>query len=72
MERGLGKMNPLLTLWILVLSVSILLGGVFYLADHYAHIIGNFWVLLSVCLTAYCLYYLIRWIRQKKKRGLDQ
>ncbi len=63
-------MNPLLKLWILVLTVSVLLAGVFYMADHYPHIIGNFYFLLSVLIFFYCLYLFTNWITQRKKKNV--
>lgn len=64
-------MHPLFKLWIMVLLLSVLLGVVFYMADHYAHIIGDFWVLFSICMTCYCLYYLTDWIRKRKNKKLS-
>ncbi len=64
-------MNPLLTLWLLVLGMSVLLGGVFYLADHHLETVGNLWFLLSVFFGSYGLYILINWIIQRRKRKLD-
>lgn len=61
-------MHPLLLLWILVLAVSVLLGAVFYLADHYAHIIGNFYVLLSIAFIGYGLYHFFDWISKRKSQ----
>lgn len=63
-------MHPLLILWILVLAVSTLLGGVFYLADHYAHIIGNFYVLLSIILCGYGIYSFFSWMNKRKNQKI--
>jgi len=64
-------MNPLFKLWLLVLTVSVTLAGVFYLVDHYPHIIGNFYFLLSVFLIVYVLYCVINWISTKKSKPHD-
>lgn len=62
-------MNPLLQLWIFVLTISVLLAGVFYMVDHYPYIIGNFYFLLSVFLVSYGLYLFINWRNAKKKKA---
>ncbi|MEK7286154.1 MAG: hypothetical protein AAB035_02515 [Nitrospirota bacterium] len=62
-------MNPLLTLWLMVLTICSVLAGVFYMADHHPDIIGNFWFLLSVFLIGYGLYILINWISTKKNKS---
>ena len=40
----------------MVLVVSVLLAGVFYMADHYSHIIGNFYFLCAVLIVGYAIY----------------
>jgi len=62
-------MNPLLTLWLLVLGSAVALSVIFYLAENYAHIVGNFYVLLGLLLGGYLLYGLIGWIM---RRGDDK
>jgi len=59
-------MNPLLSLWLFVVVICTVLGGVFYLADNYPHIIGNFYFLLSVFLISYGIYLFINWRKAKK------
>ncbi len=58
-------MNPLLTLWLLVLGSAVALSGIFYLAENYAHIFGNFWVLLGILLSGYLISGLVDWIRRR-------
>ena len=63
-------MNPLLTLWFLVAATAVVLAVVFYLAENYPYIIGNFYVLLGILIGAYCLYGLIlRFSRKKDKKN---
>ncbi len=67
-------MNPLLTLWLLVVASAIVLAGIFYLAENYSHIVGNFYVLLGFFIGAYILYALLSWIfrrRSKKTRHIQ-
>jgi len=58
-------MHPLLTLWLLVLVSALLLSGVFYLAEHYAHIAGNFYVLIGLLIGGYVLYSLVCWVTRR-------
>jgi len=58
-------MNPLFTLWFLVLGSAVALSVIFYLAENYTHIIGNFYVLLGVLLGGYLLYGLVGWIMRR-------
>lgn len=62
-------MNPLLTLWLLVLGSTILLSGVFYLAENYSHIIGNFYFLTGAFFGSYILYFLINWIIKRNRKN---
>jgi uncharacterized membrane-anchored protein len=61
-------MNPLLTLWLLVLGSTILLSGVFYLAENYSHIIGNFYFLAGAFFGSYILYIVINWLIRKSRK----
>lgn len=61
-------MNPLLTLWLLVLSVTILLSVIFYMAENYSHIIGNFYFLIGAFFGSYFLYILVTWLIQKNRK----
>jgi len=58
-------MNPLLNLWLLVLGSAVALSVIFYLAENYAHIIGNFYVLLGLLIGGYLLYGLVGWITRR-------
>jgi len=62
-------MNPLLTLWLFVLGSTILLSGVFYLAENYSHIIGNFYFLTGAFLGSYLLYTIINWIIKRNRKN---
>ncbi len=62
-------MNPLLTLWLLVLGSTILLSGVFYLAENYSHIIGNFYFLAGAFFGSYILYVLINWVIKRNRKN---
>jgi hypothetical protein len=63
-------MNPLLTLWLLVAGSAVILAIVFYLAENYSHIIGNFWVLLGIFIGIYFLNGLFTWVSKKlSKKG---
>ncbi len=61
-------MHPLLTLWLLVLVISVLLSGVFYMAENYSHIIGNFYVLIGVFFGLYVFYVFISWLADRRRR----
>ncbi|MFY9270214.1 MAG: hypothetical protein WAO55_10770 [Candidatus Manganitrophaceae bacterium] len=65
-------MNPLAVLWILVFSSTIILSTVFYLAEHYSHIVGNAYFLIGAFFGSYGLYILVTWMvkrKQKKQAG---
>jgi hypothetical protein len=62
-------MNPLLTLWLFVLGSTILLSGVFYMAENYSHIIGNFYFLAGAFFGSYLLYTLINWLIKKNRKN---
>jgi len=62
-------MNPLFKLWILVLCSAVALSVIFYLAENYAHIIGNFYVLLGLLLGGYLLYGLFDWVTVRRGQG---
>ena len=66
-------MKPLITLWFFVLGSTILLSGFFYLAENYAHVIGNFYFLSGVALGLYFIMIFMKWMAHKnKKKGLNQ
>lgn len=66
-------MHPLLTLWLLVLVSAVLLSGVFYMAENYSHIIGNFYVLIGVFFALYALYFFISWLADRhRKKSADK
>lgn len=58
-------MNPLFTLWLLVLGSAVALSIVFYLAENYPHIVGNFYVLLGLFIGGYLLWSLVGWIARR-------
>ncbi len=64
-------MNPLLTLWLLVAGSAVILAVVFYLAENYSHIIGNFWVLLGIFIGIYALSALFTWVSKKFSKKDD-
>jgi len=55
-------MNPLITLWLLVAGSALLLSGVFFMAENYPDVIGNFYFLVGVLGGGYILYNLVHWI----------
>ena len=61
-------MNPLLSLWLLVLSITVILSGVFYLAENYSHIIGNFYFLTGAFFGSYGLYVLVNWLIKRNRK----
>ncbi|MCG3115684.1 MAG: hypothetical protein LLH30_08410 [Candidatus Manganitrophus sp. SA1] len=61
-------MNPLLTLWLLVLSSTIILSGIFFLAENYSHIIGNFYFLTGAFFGSYALYILVQWLVRRNRK----
>lgn len=61
-------MNPLLTLWLFVLSSTIILSGIFYLAENYAHIVGNFYFLTGAFFGSYGLYVFVTWLMKRNKK----
>lgn len=65
-------MNPLLTLWLLVLGISVILSGVFYLAENYSHIIGNFYFLIGAFFGSYFIYLGINWWVKSRKKTADK
>lgn len=60
-------MNPLMTLWLIVFGATVILSGFFYLAENYAHIIGNFYVILGVLVGGYALFSIVRRILKKNR-----
>ncbi len=58
-------MNPLLVLWLLVFGSAVVLSAVFFLAENYTHIFGNFWVLLGILLGGYGVAALIGWMLKR-------
>ena len=61
-------MNPLLTLWLMILSLSIILSGVFWLAENHSDIFGNFYFLTGTFFGGYGLYFLITWLRKRNRK----
>lgn len=61
-------MNPLLGLWLLVLSLSIILSIVFWLAENHSDIFGNFYVLTGAFFGLYGLYILINWLVKRNRK----
>ncbi|MFQ5780524.1 MAG: hypothetical protein ACE5J1_02565 [Nitrospiria bacterium] len=61
-------MHPLLTLWLMVFASTVVLAGVFYLAENYSHIIGNFYFLAGAFFGSYVLYLVIGWLIHRKKK----
>lgn len=61
-------MNPLITLWLIVLGSTVLLSGFFYMAENYSHIIGNFYFLTGVVFGSYILYVVVNWVLHKNKK----
>ncbi|MFQ5598743.1 MAG: hypothetical protein ACE5GK_11925 [Nitrospiria bacterium] len=63
-------MNPLVTLWLIVLGSTIVLSGFFYLAENYAHIIGNFYFILGAFIGSYILYIVVNmYLHRNRKKG---
>ncbi|HLG21921.1 MAG TPA: hypothetical protein VI382_03840 [Candidatus Manganitrophaceae bacterium] len=62
-------MNPLLSLWLLVFSSALILSGIFYLAENYSHIIGNFYFLAGAFFGSYGLYLFISWVMRRNRKG---
>lgn len=64
-------MNPLISLWLLVLGSTIALSGFFYLAENYSHIIGNFYFITGAGFGSYFIYILIsRLINRSRKKNV--
>ncbi len=61
-------MRPLINLWLMVLASTIVLSGVFYLAENYAHIIGNFYFLMGVGLGVYAILIFSKWLSHKNRK----
>jgi len=61
-------MKPLITLWLLVLGSTVALSGFFYLAENYAHIIGNFYFLTGAFFGAYFLYVVISRLMNRNRK----
>jgi len=61
-------MHPLLALWLIVFGSTVILSGVFYLAENYSHIFGNFYFITGVSFGSYFLYLLISWLVHRKKK----
>ncbi|MBI3802833.1 MAG: hypothetical protein HY282_03635 [Nitrospirae bacterium] len=61
-------MNPLLILWLLVLSITLILSVIFYMAENYSHIIGNFYFLIGAFFGSYFLYMFVNWLIKKKRK----
>ncbi len=65
-------MNPLISLWLLVLGSTLALSGFFYLAENYAHIIGNFYFLIGAVFGSYIIFILVkRLLNRNTKKGID-
>jgi hypothetical protein len=62
------EMNPLMVLWLLVFGSAVILSAVFFLAENYAHIFGNFWVLLGILLGGYALVASIGWMVERIRK----
>lgn len=62
-------MHPLLTLWLLVFGSTVVLSGVFFLAENYSHILGNFYFLVGAFFGSYFLYIMIGWLIHRKKKN---
>lgn len=61
-------MNPLITLWLIVLGSTVVLSGFFYLAENYSHIIGNFYFIAGTGLGIYLIVILGKWLSYKNKK----
>lgn len=62
-------MHPLLSLWLVVLGSTVVLSGFFYMAENYAHIIGNFYFLFGTGLGIYLLILFMKWMSHKNKKS---
>ena len=61
-------MNPLITLWLIVLGSTVLLSGFFYMAENYSHIIGNGYFLIGAVFGSYILYMVLSRVLHKNKK----
>lgn len=61
-------MNPLITLWLFVLGLTVVLSGFFYLAENYAHIIGNFYFLIGAFVGSYIIYIFVNKMMHRNRK----
>lgn len=62
-------MNPLLSLWLFVLLTMAGITMILWLAEHYSHLLGNFYVLVGLLFVIVLLSRLIVWVRNRIHRS---